>query len=56
VQGAHGKVVDVDPDGSAPVGRVVLGVALVVETGVAGERAEAKGGPQAVGRLEVGED
>ena len=40
--------VEVDPDGSAPVRRVVLSVALPVERGGPGQR------PQAVGRPQLG--
>ena len=46
---ADGEEVDVDPDGAAPVWRVVLGVAGVVEAGGGGEGAEAEGGEEAGG-------
>lgn len=49
---AHGEVVDVDPDGAAPVGRVVLGVARAVQASRGRERAQAVGREEAGGVLD----
>ena len=56
VERPDGEEVDVDPDGPAPVRRVVLSVALAVERGGPGQRPQPVRRPQLGGVLQVAQD
>ena len=46
LEGSEGEVVEIEPDGGAPVGCIVFGVVLVVQRAGAAERAQTGRRPQ----------